>query len=60
MKRDITRVRLAKELTGRLPLGSYGTVIKGEPCEPGMSLIRWDRTQWEIPMYNSELEVVTR
>lgn len=58
MTPKIIRVKLVKELTGELPLGSYGTVLKGSPSEPGMSLVRWDKTQWVIPMFNSEIDIV--
>lgn len=52
------RVRLIKEITGKLPYGSLGTVLEGKPEGPGMSMVRWDKNHWEIPMWNSEIEVV--
>jgi hypothetical protein len=41
-----------------LPVGSFGTLINGNPTEPGMSMILWDKLMCKIPMYNSEIEVV--
>lgn len=52
------RVRLRTSRSLELPVGSRGTVLLGNPAEPGMSLVRWDWLMAKIPMYNNELEIV--
>lgn len=51
------RVRLIKERTPKLPLGSMGTVTEGDLGRRGMVRVMWD-CGFNIPMYRNEVEEV--
>lgn len=51
------RVRLVKELTPELPLGTEGTVDRPNIAARGMYMVKWDNGL-ELPMYRSEIEPV--
>lgn len=51
------RVRLVKELTPELPLGTEGVVDRPNITDSGMYMVRWDNGL-ELPMYRNEIEPV--
>jgi hypothetical protein len=54
-KQKVIRVKLVKQTTPELPLGSLGTVEYGNLRKRGMVRVQWD-CGFNIPMYRNEIK----
>ena len=56
--KTVQRVRLVREITPELPIGSQGTVNPEIPKSERMVWVKWD-LGFEIAMFKSEIEYIT-
>lgn len=52
------KVKLIRQVTTELPLGSIGKPVTADPQTRGLFLVNWDKNDWIIPMYQHEVEWV--